>query len=297
MPDPSCLALSPLPAPSGSLPLWRSGATLFLCRAPHCGTSLVERRSGSGAWAWELRCSGASLGPGADCVPCTAGEVQCPVSSHPELPPGSPWGGCSLVAAGQQCSSLPASLRARQLTVCGGCSPGDVASWFVGVAEIFRFSASPQHLVVLTVHLQIGPGSMQRPSGAQGVAGAGGPRPLCSPQTSALPGDGCLSQVRVPISFWAHLRLAVCVSGVEVGGRPPSVSFAPSRVPVCRPCSRLNTGPRLLPSRPLLTSPCPRPSLSLPLISVPLPFARLTLGAPPPLFCPLTRPISRRRDR
>lgn len=59
----------------------------------------------------------------ADRVPCTAGEVRCPVSSHPELPPGSPWGGCSLVAAGQQCSSLPASLRARQLTVCGGCSP------------------------------------------------------------------------------------------------------------------------------------------------------------------------------
>lgn len=197
-------------------------------------------------------------------------------------------------------SSVPPSLRPSGLASSPSAEaavPGDVASWFVGVAEIFRFSASPQHLVVLTVHLQIGPGSMQRPSGAQGVAGAGGPRPLCSPQTSALPGDGCLSQVRVPISFWAHLRLAVCVSGVEVGGRPPSVSFAPSRVPVCRPCSRLNAGPRLLPSRPLLTSPCPRPSLSLPLISVPLPFARLTLGAPPPLFCPLTRPISRRRDR
>ena len=178
----------------------------------------------------------------ADRVPCTAGEVRCPVSSHPELPPGSRG-----VAAAWWLlvSSVPPSLRPSGLASSPSAEaavPGDVASWFVGVAEIFRFSASPQHLVVLTVHLQIGPGSMQRPSGAQGVAGAGGPRPLCSPQTSALPGDGRLSQVRVPISFGAHLRLAVCVSGVEVGGRPPSVSFAPSRVPVCRPCCRLNAG-------------------------------------------------------
>lgn len=242
MPGPPCLALSPLPAPSGSLPLWRSGATLFLCRAPHCGTSLVERSSGSGAWAWELWCSGASLGPGRTVSPALPGKfgARCPrILSFLRAHRGVAAAWWLLV------SSVPPSLRPSGLASSPSAEaavPGDVASWFVGVAEIFRFSASPQHLVVLTVHLQIGPGSMQRPSGAQGVAGAGGPRPLCSPQTSALPGDGRLSQVRVPISFGAHLRLAVCVSGVEVGGRPPSVSFAPSRVPVCRPCCRLNAG-------------------------------------------------------
>lgn len=101
-------------------------------------------------------------------VPCTAGKVPRPVSSHPELSPGSPWGGCSwwlLVG------SVPPSLRPSGLTSSPSAEaaiPGDVTSWFVDMAEIFCFSVFLRHVVVLTVHLQIGPGSMQRPSEARG---------------------------------------------------------------------------------------------------------------------------------
>ena len=173
-------------------------------------------------WLWsvgrELWGPGARLGPGAEpcpcieargrwtVVPCTAGEVPRLVSSGPELSPGSPRGGCSwwlLVG------SAPSSLRPSGLTSSTSVEaaiPGDVTSWFADMAEIFCFSVFLQHVVVLTVHLQIGPGSMQRPS--EVAAGAGGPRPLCSPQTSVLPGDGPLSQVRI-----SHLLLGPSEAG------------------------------------------------------------------------------------
>ena len=173
--------------------MWRSGASLLLCRASHFGTSLVERSSGSGAWARELWCTGASLGPGQTVSPALPGKFSawCPrILRFPRAHRGvaAVW----WLLVGSASSSLRPSGLASSPSA-EAAIPGDVTSWFVDVAEIFHFSVFLQHLVVLTVHLQIGLGSTQRPSEAQGVAGAGGPQSLCRPHRSVLPEDGCLS--------------------------------------------------------------------------------------------------------
>lgn len=162
----------------------RCGGQRLLCFCAGCllaGLCWMEK-----LWLWsmgrELWGTGARLGPGAEprpcieargrwtVIPCTAGEFPRLVSSGPELSPGSPWGGCSwwlLV------SSAPSSLHPSGLTSSPSAEaaiPGDVTSWFVDMAEIFCFSVFLRHVVVLTVHLQIGPGSMQRPSEARGCS-------------------------------------------------------------------------------------------------------------------------------
>lgn len=160
MPDPPCLALSPC-LPPQALSHCGGQGPLFLRRAPDCGTSLAEEAlRGSGAWAWELRCSG--LRPGADCVLHLGSSVPCGPRILSFLPTGGV-AGVAWVAAGQQCSSLR-PLRARQphcLRRLQSLAHGILVCWCGRNIPFFSF---PNIWQVLTVHLQIGPGSMQRPS-------------------------------------------------------------------------------------------------------------------------------------
>ena len=174
-------------------PFWKSGATLLLCRASHCGTSLVERSSGSGAWARELWCMGASLGPGRTVSPALPGKfsARCPrILSFPRAHRGvaAVWWLLVGSAPSSLCPSGLASSPSAEAAI-----PGDVTSWFVDVAEIFHFSVFLKHLVVLTVHLQIGPGSLRVWLGLEAFSLSAAPRRQCFLETAAFPRSEFLS--------------------------------------------------------------------------------------------------------